>query len=407
MEVEKAQMGVVRRRSLPKVILVGGPDVDARLELMHSLEDDFNVSALGSLPTLQDRFLAEGFDYSAYHLRRRVNPLSDLWTVGQLVLILQKLRPQIVHAFDTKPGVWACIAARLAGVPIVIATVTGLEGSLSDSDSLKTQLIKSVYQRLRTLACHVSDLTIFQNHDDVRKCIASGIVSRQKTKVILGSGVSTDLFARTRVSDGERARLRHELGIQPDQVVVTMISRVMRSKGVVEFMTAARAVRLAYPHVCFLLVGPEEVESSDRLNSAELTELKRTVHWPGPRRDIPAVLAVSDIFVLPTAYGEGLPRVLLEAASMELPIVTSDSPGCNEVVEDGVNGFLTPEKDAEAVKQAILRLIEQPGLRHRFGRVSRERVVERFEISIIASQTRSVYRQLLACKAHLPAAESL
>ena len=129
--------------SLPEVLLVGGPDVDARLELMNSLKDAFNFSALGSDPALNDRFLAEGFGYSTYRLSRRVNPILDLLTLGQLVITFRRLKPQIVHTFDTKPGVWARLAARIAGVPIVIGTLPGL-GSLYASDGLKTRFVHRV-----------------------------------------------------------------------------------------------------------------------------------------------------------------------------------------------------------------------------------------------------------------------
>ena len=374
---------------------------------MHCLKDAFNISALGSLPTLQDRFLVEGFSYSSYHLSRQVNPLSDLLTVGQLVLIFRKLKPQIVHTFDAKENVWGRMAARLAGVPIIIGTMTGL-GALYARDSLKIRLIRLVYQPLLTLTCRFSDLTIFQNHDNAHQFITAGIVSKRKAPVILGSGVSTDLFAPSRVSDLEQAEIRAELDIQSDKIVVTMVSRVIRSKGVLEFIYAAQEVGARCPGVRFLLIGPEDFENVDRLNSEELTQLKQSeaVTWPGPRRDIPGVLAMSDIFVLPTAFPEGIPRILLEAASMELPIITTDTPGCNEVVEHGVNGFLVPVGDPEALSQAIMRLIEQPELRKRFGRISRQRVIERFDISVVADQTSSVYRKLLERKALLPAVES-
>lgn len=383
---------------LPKVVLVGGPDVDARLDLMHCLKDAFDISALGSHFALHDKFLAEGFDYNAYHLSRQVNPLSDLLTLGHLVSIFRRLNPQIVHTFDTKPDVWGCLAARLAGVPIIIGTSTGL-GSLYGSDSLKTRLIWSGYQRLQTLACRISDLTIFQNHDDAHYFITNRMISEQKTKVILGSGVRTDLFAPARVSEKERVRLRDEWGFQVGEIVVTMISRVIRSKGVLEFMTAAQHVGTCHPNIRFFLVGPEDEDSFDRLSTEELTQLKQIVTCSGPRRDIPSVLAISDIFVLPSAYREGIPRVLLEAASMGLPLVTTDSPGCNEVVENGVNGFLVPVRDIAALSQAILHLIEQPQLRQRFGQASRQRAVQRFDFSVVAAQTRSVYQQLLARKA--------
>ena len=186
--------------SLPKVLLVGGPDVDARLELMHCLKNTFSVSALGSEPNLYDRFLAEGFGYNSYHLSRSTNPISELLTVNQLWSLFQRLKPQIVHTFDTKPGVWGCLSARLAGVPIIIGTVTGL-GSLYTNDRLTTRLVRMVYQILQKLACHLSDLTIFQNQDDARQFIATGVVSKQNAIVIPGSGIATDLFAPARVSE--------------------------------------------------------------------------------------------------------------------------------------------------------------------------------------------------------------
>lgn len=388
----------------PSVLIVGGPDVDARLQLMRQLSDAFDVGALGSLPALRDRFSADGFAYHTYHLSRQINPFSDSVTVSQLMLIFRRLRPQIVHAFDTKPGVWGCVAARLAGVPVVIGTVTGL-GSLYGSQKRSIQLAWAIYRALQKLACSFSDLTIFQNHDDARHFIAAGLVPAEKALVILGSGVTTDVFAPSRVPEEERARLRGELGLKPQEILVTMVSRVMRSKGVLEFAAAARDVHPGHPHARFLLVGPEDEGSLDRLSAAEVIQLMQTVTWLGARRDIAALLAVSDIFVLPSAYREGIPRVLLEAASMGLPLITTDSPGCNEVVQDGINGLVVPALDAAALSKAITHLVEHPQLRRRFGLASRQRAIERFDLSAIAAQTRNAYQQLLSCRTVLPATE--
>lgn len=385
----------------PKVVLVGGPDVDARLDLMCCLRDDFEVTALGSNRTLTDSFETKGFDYRAYHLNRQVNPISDVFTVGQLVSILRNLNPHIVHAFDTKPGVWGCLAARLAGVPIIVGTSTGL-GCLYDGVNYKSRILWSVYQQLQTFACSMSDLTIFQNNVDRRELVALGVVPQRKTKVILGSGVSTDCFASHQISEEKRSQLRRELGIQIEDIVVTMISRVMRSKGVLEFMTTAQNVRSKFTRTHFLLVGGVEEKSLYSLEKSELEQLRKAVCWPGARQDIAAILAISDIFVLPTVYREGIPRVLLEAAAMELPIVTTDSPGCNELVEHGVNGFLVPGNESVALTKAVLCLIERPELRQQFGQKSREQVVEHFSLKVIAKQTREVYEQLLAQKALYP-----
>ena len=383
---------------LPKVVLVGGEDVDARLELMHHLRKTYDVTALGSEPALHDSFAAAGFPYRDYPLSRRANPFLDLLTVGRLYAILRKLRPQIVHTFDTKPGVWGPLAAWLAGVPITVRTITGL-GSLYTSDNLKTRCLRWIYQTLQRATGRFLDLAIFQNHDDARQLVAAGIVPEHKSRVILGSGVSTELFTPARVDEAQRIELRKELGVGAEEPLVTMISRIIRSKGVLDLVLAAQEVVHRYPNTRFLLVGPVDENSIDRLNSTELAQLRQTVICPGTRQDIPTVLGASDVFVLPSAYREGIPRVLLEAAAMGLPIVTTDSPGCNEVVEDAVNGFLIPAGAPRELARAILRLLEEPGLRRSFGQVSRQRAVERFDISVIAAQTRRVYQGLLSAAA--------
>ena len=375
--------------------MVGGPDVDARLELMHGLNDTFEMAAIGSHTALRDKFFSEGFTYDSYYLNRRVNPVSDLITFIQLIALFRKTKPQIIHTFDSKVNVWGRLAAKLAGVPIIIGTITGL-GSTQGNGSLKSEIISWIYKQLQTLSCKHSNLTIFQNHDDARLYIETGVVSKQKVKIILGSGVSTEYYSPKRFSDTEKTQMRDELGIQPDDILITMVSRVIRSKGVMEYAAAAKKIRADYPNVRFLLVGSEDKENRDVLTSTELVELKKSVLWPGPKSNIAAILATSDIFVLPSAYAEGIPRVLLEAASMGLPLITTRSPGCTEAVADGVNGFLIPVADGDALEKAILKLIQQPELRKRFGMVSRQKTIKHFDLAVVTAQTHSTYQQLLA-----------
>jgi glycosyltransferase involved in cell wall biosynthesis len=380
---------------MPKVVLVGGIDVDARIELMRCLSNDFELSALGSLEALYESFSKEGFKYSTYNLGRGANPLQDIITIIQLFFIFRKQKPQLVHTFDTKPCVWARIAARLAGVPVVMGTLPGL-GSLYGNDSLFNSLVRAVYEKLQQYACHISDLTMFQNSDDAHQFIDAGVVPAKKVIIVPGSGVATERFSPEQVPEAKRKTLRAELGLRSDEIVVTMVSRLIRSKGVLEFATAARNIRCQYPDVRFLLVGPVDNDSMDRLNPAEIEQVKQSVTWTGPRRDIPEILAMSNIFVLPSTYREGIPRVLLEAASMGLPIVTTNSPGCNEVVENGFNGYLVPAHDPNALSQAIERLVKQPELRTIFGHFSRQLALERFDLTVIAEQIREAYQQKLA-----------
>ena len=379
----------------PIVLIIGGPDVNTRLDLMGRLKDDFEMAAAGTAAEIESRFRSAGFRYYFYPLQRTVSPLSDLHSIHLLHRLCRTVGPHVVHTFDAKPSVWGRLAARWAGVPVVVGTMTGL-GSLYSSDRVSTRVLRSLYEIFARWACHVADLTIFQNRYDARQFIASRIVAENKAMVIPGSGVATETYAPNRVLAAARKALRAELGFTDQQLVVTMISRVIRSKGVLEFMAAAQEVSARHPWVRFLLVGPNDESSLDRLSRTELAQLKQLVHWSGSRKDVPVVLASSDIFVLPSGYREGIPRVLLEAASMGLPIITTDSAGCNEVVEDGVNGLLVPPRDATALGGALLQLAVDSELRERFGRESRRRALERFDLSIIVEQTRSVYRRLLA-----------
>jgi glycosyltransferase involved in cell wall biosynthesis len=318
--------------------------------------------------------------------------LLALWRV------ISRYRPHIVHAFDTKPGVYGCLAARLAGVPVIVGTITGL-GSLYPEDGSGGRVVRRVYEGLQRLASSQADLTIFQNRDDRSQFVARRVVPAARAALVPGSGVPTDVLDPARVSDAQRRQVRGALGVPADALLVTMVSRVIRSKGIEEFVAAARVVRQQVPEAHFLLVGPADKDSVDGFNPGELAEFARFVNWPGPRKDVPHILAASDLFVLPSYLREGIPRVLLEAAAMGLPLITTDSPGCNEVVEEGVNGFLVPPRDPVALGEAIMHLLGRADLRRQFGQVSRRRAVERFDLGVIAAQTHRLYQELLARKA--------
>jgi len=374
------------------ICIVGGPDVDARQPLMERLAGEFDVCALGTDPRLATSFADRGLRFRHYRMSRRANPLLDLRTVWQLVRIFRAERPAIVHTFDTKPGVLGRLAARMARVPVVIGTLPGL-GSLYAAPDWKARIIRFVYQPLQCVACHAADLTVFQNEDDAREFARRRVVPESRATVIPGSGVRTDVFARA-----DRDRADDPGAGEEGQVIVVMVSRLLRSKGVLEFAAAARSSRRANPRLEFLLVGGEDAESIDALTASELDEIRESVTWLGSRSDVREILASADMFVFPSVYREGVPRVLLEAAAMGLPLVAADVPGSRDVVIDGRNGFLVPPGDVAATAVAILRLAAEPELRSRFGQSSRERAVSRFDFEVVAARTLSVYRELLVAK---------
>lgn len=367
---------------------------------MRVLSRDFDVYAAGTDARLAAAFREAGFRFRYYRMSRLANPFLDVTAVWRLTRTFRTDRPAIVHTFDTKPGVWGRLAAKLAGVPVVIGTLPGL-GSLYAEPSWKGRLIRPVYEELQTLVSRWADLTVFQNPDDAHEMETRGVVPQGRTAVIPGSGVRTDIFSPPR-SRGADPPLRAELGLPEDGMVVAMVSRVLRSKGVLEFASAARTVGQTERGIAFLLVGDVDAESLDALSTEELQLLRESVVWAGWRPDVRDILALSDLFVLPSFYREGIPRVLIEAAAMGLPLVAVDGPGSRDVVEDGVNGVLVPPKDSAAIADAVLRLARAPELRARFGQRSRERAVSRFDLAVIAEATRAMYEGLLKAKGWEP-----
>jgi glycosyltransferase involved in cell wall biosynthesis len=382
------------RRRTPKVLIVGTVDVDARIELMCRLHPAYHASALGSTEDLGLKFARAGLPYHVYPMSPYVNPWGDLRSYRELVRIFRRLRPDIVHTFDTKPCVWGRLAARAAGVPVIVGTITGLGTLYVDAD-VKTRLVRAIYQPLQRLACHCSHLTIFYNREDIAQFTEAGVAPPDRCALVPGSGIHPDQFSRGRVPSDDVERVRGDISLRDGEVVVTMIARLCRSKGVLEFARAADIVRLKLPWVRFVLVGPWDNRVLDRLSAAEMDRVRQSVTWLGERKDIAAILAVSDICALPTFYREGIPRVLMEAASMGLPVIATDAPGCREVVRNEVNGLLIPLSDAGALASAVERLAGDGNLRRVFGAASRELAITKFDIDIISSKIAALYGHCL------------
>lgn len=396
--IEPSMATPVTPKTLPRVLLVGGPDVDARLELMRRLSPEFGLAAAGTSDRLQHHFSTAGFEYHHYPMADGVSPLGDLMAVIRLVRIFRSVRPDVVHTFDTKPGVWAVIAARFAGVPVIVNTITGL-GSLYSSNDVRTVALRRIYEPLQRVVCQwLATHTVFQNTVDRAEFTGRRVVTEQGSSVIAGSGVDTEAFDPKSFDGTERRRLRAEVGVGDQDVVVLMVSRLVKSKGIGEFVQAAQQLGSSSPNCRFVLVGPHEVDGANPLSTAAVDELSQSVIWTGKRSDIPELMAMSDVFVLPSAYREGVPRVLLEAGAMGLALVATDTPGCNDVVRPMENGVLIPTGDAGALATAVEQLVGDSSMRERFGSRSRAIVVDEFDIDRVAGLTSDLYRDLLGAR---------
>ena len=212
--------------------------------------------------------------------------------------------------------------------------------------------------------------------------------------LIPGSGVDVGALRNSLPSEERLEKLRQELRLD-GQPVVIMISRLVRQKGVVDYLEAAREIRSRNPDVRFLLVGPVAGEGGQAVSLGTLHEYERDVQYLGYREDIPALLSVSDVFVLPTRYREGVPRVLMEAAGLGLGLVSTNMPGCRDVVLDRKTGLLIEPGDQAALTTSIRELVETPKLREALGAAAFARIQDRFEMSRIIDAYIDLYGQAL------------
>ena len=384
-------------KKYPRVLIIGGPDVDARIELTRLLSNQNEVHVAGSNPELVEVFNQEGIVYYDYPLASKYNPFSYLTSLVALLIIIYKERPHIVHTFDTKPSILGRLAAKLNRVPVVIATITGLGSLYIIQDDLSTKLVRPIYEAFQKLLCKISDITFFYTHDDANYFLSRGIVKQQKLVVIPGSGVALDRFSVENFSDHTNDETRAALSIPDGHVVITMVARLVRSKGVLLFVDVARRVKNCFPNTHFLLIGSHDSDSLDSLSTGELDIVREATQWIGYQSNIEKYLAISDIFVLP-ANREGIPRVLMEAAAMNLPLIATDLPGCREVIIDKKNGFLFHPNDSHALEQAISDLVSHPEKRRQFGMVSRDLASDLFDLKKITMLINKTYHDLLLQK---------
>jgi glycosyltransferase involved in cell wall biosynthesis len=326
----------------------------------------------------------QGIAVHLFYLRRKSTwPIDELRCLISLLRLYQGLRPTLVHHICLKPTLYGGIAARITGVPAAVDTLTGL-GYLFTTHTVKTRALRSIIAgALRFSFRHQNHRVIFQNPYDRDCLLARSNMPGDHAVLIKGSGVNLSLFIPKPEPDGPP--------------VVLMASRLLWTKGVGEFVTAARALRGRGIRARFILLGEPDPghPSAVPVRTLEHWRDAHDVEWRGWHDDMPALIAQSHIVCLPSYYGEGVPRILLEAAASGRPIVATDTPGCREVVRHGQNGLLVPPGDAEALARAIAQLIENAQLRADMGTRGREIAITEFSLEQVIDANLAVYRSLL------------
>ncbi|HLN07794.1 MAG TPA: glycosyltransferase, partial [Xanthobacteraceae bacterium] len=308
--------------------------------------------------------------------------------------LLVGVRAELVQSFDTKPNLLVPLAARSLGDVSVIRTINGL-GWVYSSRSPMATMLSPIYRALHRLAARSTAFTVFQNRDDQMFFERHGMLGTGASRLIPGSGIDVERFEQAAAGAAPPAALRRALGLGTSEVVIT-VTRMTRQKGIRTLLAAAALVHRVRPGVRFLLVGPRQSEGPLAIGQAEIDRHAPYVIAPGPRSDIPALLALADVFAFPTEYREGVPRCLLEAALAGLPIVTTRMPGCRDVVGDGWSGFLVPPRDPMSLAAKILDLLRDRDTARLMAARAMQLVKREFSLGITVARYMTAYEELLS-----------
>jgi glycosyltransferase involved in cell wall biosynthesis len=310
-----------------------------------------------------------GVRYRPVPLRRTgMNPIRDAGTVVALARAFRTYRPDAVFVYAVKPVIYGSLAARLAGVRSRVAMITGTGSAFSGGTSLRRRAVSWLVRRLYWAGLAGVHVVFFQNPDDERLFRSLGLVGRRGQRILRvgGSGVDLARFSPVPLPTGP--------------VTFLLIGRVIRDKGVAEYVEAAKRVRLVHPEARFQLLGPLDVNPT-AISQEELDGWVSSgaIEYLGRTPDVRPNLTLAHVCVLPS-YGEGMPRSVLEAMAMARPVITTDVPGCRETVVPGRNGFLVPARDPGALADAMMRLIDEPELMAPMGQEGRRLAEERFDV---------------------------
>lgn len=310
--------------------------------------------------------------------------LADLRSVVAIAATYRKLRPDLVHLVTLKVIIFGGLLARLFRVPGVVAAVPGLGYAFVATGPWAAVRRGAVRMLLRVALRHDRCAVIFQNPEDLEYLVRAGVVDRAQTALIRGAGVDMARFLPAPAP--------------PGRVHVVLASRMLREKGIPLFVEAARMLREQGLPADFLLAGDPDPDNPGSLSREELERWHEEGHvaWLGHVSDMSELLRSTHVVCLPTHYGEGVPKVLIEAAAAGRAIVATDVPGCREIVQHEHSGLLVPPRDASALAAALRRLIEDRVLREHMGRAGRRLAEESFSTERVVAETLDLYRRLLS-----------
>ena len=300
-----------------------------------------------------------------------LNPFPDAASLFHLYRLVRRHRPDVVMGYTHKPALYTAFAARLAGVPKVTMMVTGMGFGFEPGQGLSRRIVPAITRTLFRIGCAACDTVIFHNRDNRDFFLAEKLLrDPAKAVVVGGSGVELDRFRPQPLPPGP-----------PEETIFLLIARIVRYKGIFEYARAAEALKRRYPKARFLLAGYRD-RNPLAYSDEEWRFIERHLDYVGPSEDVRPLYGRAHVYILPS-YGEGMPRTVLEAMASGRAIVTTDTYGCRDTVEEGVNGHLVPTRQYEPLAEAMERFLSGRSDRQVMGAASLQRARARFDVEIV------------------------
>ena len=339
-------------------------------------EKGYQVHVATSYSDSFSKIESYGFQCHRINLKRgSINLFYELLAFISIYRVLKIINPDVVHLLTAKCNIYGGFALKLIKVPKIIHAITGLGYIFVESNSILRYFLKKIIIFLFRFSIKPSSIVIFQNKENLDLFSKQRIITRNQARLIYGSGVNTELFF-------------HSNEIKNDNPIVLFPSRLLKEKGVETFVKAAIILKHKIK-LRMIIAGGLDNENPSAISKQQIEEWVNLgmIEWYGHVVNMPDLLSKSSIVCLPTYYPEGIPKALIEAASCGRAIITTDMPGCNEIVENNINGVLIPIRSPERLADEIVKLIENFDLRKKYGDNGRKLVIDRFSSKIVDNAT--------------------
>ena len=351
-----------------------------RTPLLKSLQEDGHIIyTIASKDSYEDKLIDQGFFFQGIDLNNNsINPFQDLKTIYNYYKIYKKIKPDIICHNAIKPNIYGTIAAGLLNIPVV-NNISGL-GTLFIKKSISTIVAKLLYR----ISQRKASIVFFQNNDDLKLFLENKLICSKKCKVIAGSGVNTNKFSRKRSADISK------------KFSFLFVGRLLYDKGILEYIKAIKILRVKHTDVTFEVLGPLYKNNATAVNQEALNTWvsEGIIKYLGETDNVQHFMETADCIVLPS-YREGLSKVLIEASSMSLPIVTTNVPGCRDVIIDKETGFLCKVKNSTDLADKMEKMILLPLKdRQKMGEKARERAITVFDEKIIINHYKNTINEI-------------